>query len=89
MGAFLFAPRSRRQYRAPLLDAWRRAHYEQSALYELPYTAAEGFAAKHGIPRAAFLERIAPQLTRLERLRLQAPRAAPGRGRPADLGGCR
>ncbi|WP_440098471.1 hypothetical protein [Streptosporangium sp. H16] len=31
---------------------------------------AEGFAAKHRIARATFLERIAPQLTRLERLRL-------------------
>ncbi|MEV8094761.1 hypothetical protein [Kitasatospora sp. NPDC085879] len=58
-------------FETPLLDAWRRAHYQKSAVYELPYTVAEGFAAKHGIPRAAFLERIAPRMTRLERLRLQ------------------
>ncbi|MFC6886968.1 MULTISPECIES: hypothetical protein [Actinomadura] len=32
---------------------------------------AERFAAKHGVPRAAFLERIGPRMTRLERLRLQ------------------
>ncbi|GAA2784990.1 hypothetical protein GCM10010441_07510 [Kitasatospora paracochleata] len=70
-GAFLFGPAARGRFEAPLLDAWRRAHYQQSALYELPYTVAEGFARTHRIPRATFLERITPQLTRLERLRLQ------------------
>ncbi|MET7932074.1 hypothetical protein [Streptomyces sp. NPDC005322] len=80
LGPFLFAPVGRRGegFRTPLLDAWRRAHYEQSAVYELPYTVAEGFAAKHGIDRAVFLERIAPRLTRLERLRLQEAARARG-----------
>ncbi|MEW1862425.1 hypothetical protein AB0399_18965 [Streptomyces sp. NPDC088194] len=71
LGPFLFAPRSRTRFRHPLLDARRRARYEQAALYELPFTVAEGFAARHGIAREVFLERIAPRLTRLERLRLQ------------------
>jgi hypothetical protein len=71
MGPFLFAPHSRASYRTPMFETWRRAHYEQAALYKLPYTIAEGFAAKHGIPREVFLERIEPQMTRLERLRLQ------------------
>ncbi|MFE9772468.1 hypothetical protein ACFYOV_12475 [Streptomyces sp. NPDC005931] len=71
LGAFLFAPGTRKRYATPLLEAWRRAHHEQAALYELPYTVAEGFAARHGIPRKVFLERIAPRLTRLEALRLQ------------------
>lgn len=71
LGAFLFHPHRQTAYTTPLFDAWRRAHYEQDAIYELPSTVAEGFAAKHGIPRATFLERIAPRLTRLERLRLQ------------------
>ncbi|MDH6131261.1 hypothetical protein P3T37_000630 [Kitasatospora sp. MAA4] len=71
LGPFVFAPRSRKRYATPILESWRRAHYEQAALYELPYTVAEGFAAKHGIARAAFLERIAPRMTRLEQLRLQ------------------
>ncbi|WP_367652210.1 hypothetical protein [Streptomyces sp. LB8] len=71
LGAFLFAPHCRARYDTPVLEAWRRAHHEQEALYELPYTVAEGFAAKHGIPRDVFLERIAPRLTRLETLRLQ------------------
>ncbi|MEU9441602.1 hypothetical protein AB0D42_11925 [Streptomyces sp. NPDC048304] len=71
LGPFLFAPLTRKHYATPLLETWRRAHYEQAALYELPYTAAEGFAAKHGIPRDVFLERIAPRMARLETLRLQ------------------
>lgn len=71
LGTFVFAPLTRKHYATPLLETWRRAHYEKAALYELPYTAAEGFAAKHGIPRDVFLERIAPRMTRLEALRLQ------------------
>ncbi|MFF3074115.1 hypothetical protein ACFVSN_29420 [Kitasatospora sp. NPDC057904] len=83
VGAFLFAPATARApYRTPLLDAWRRAHYEQGALYELPYTVAEGFAHRHGIPRGAFLDRIAPRMTALERLRLQES----ARGRGATVG---
>ncbi|MEU8972994.1 hypothetical protein AB0D11_27695 [Streptomyces monashensis] len=86
LGAFLFAPLTRKHYATPLLETWRRAHYEQTALYELPYTVAEGFAAKHGIPRDAFLERIAPRMTRLETLRLQESADKTGTtGVPADL----
>ncbi|MEU4499012.1 hypothetical protein AB0F96_37600 [Streptomyces sp. NPDC023998] len=70
-GDFLFRPGKRVRYGHAFLDAYRRAHFEQSAIYELPFTVAEGFAAKHGIPRGAFLERIAPRMTRFERLRTQ------------------
>ncbi|GII03059.1 hypothetical protein [Planobispora takensis] len=69
LGDFLFAPRRRARLDAPLLDAWRRAHHETRAVYELPYTVAEGFAARHRIPRERFLAAIAPRMTRLERLR--------------------
>ncbi|MFF5212905.1 hypothetical protein [Streptosporangium sp. NPDC000396] len=71
LGPFLFEPHARRTFRTPIFETWRRAHYERASVYELPYTVAEGFAARHGIDRAVFLERIAPRLTRLERLRLQ------------------
>jgi hypothetical protein len=71
-GDFLFRPGKRVRYDHGSLEAYRRAHFEQSAVYELPFTVAEGFAAKHGIARDAFLERIAPRMTRLERLRTQA-----------------
>ncbi|MYW04212.1 hypothetical protein [Streptomyces sp. SID3343] len=71
-GTFLFtATRKVPVFTTPLFETWRRAHYGASALYELPYTVAEGLASKHGIKREQFLEKIAPQLTRLERLRLQ------------------
>ncbi|RPH37306.1 hypothetical protein EHM92_03015, partial [bacterium] len=60
LGPFLFAPADRTRYDTPLLETWRRAHHEQAALYYRPYTGAEGFAAKRGIAREAFLERIAP-----------------------------
>ncbi|MEU9996450.1 hypothetical protein [Streptomyces sp. NPDC050848] len=73
-GDFLFSPGRRVRYEHPYLDAYRRAHYEQGALYELPFTVAEGFAARHGVPREVFLERIAPRMTRLERLRTERAR---------------
>ncbi|GAB2832667.1 hypothetical protein GCM10022221_34270 [Actinocorallia aurea] len=71
LGTFLFTPFKPAAYRTPILESWRRAHYDKDAVYELPYTVAEGLAAKRGIKREAFLTGIAPRLTRLERLRLQ------------------
>ncbi|MEU7277580.1 hypothetical protein AB0A69_02110 [Streptomyces sp. NPDC045431] len=71
VGRFLFASRGHLGYDHALLDAHHRAQYEQAAVYKLPFTVAEGFAARHGIPREVFLERIAPRMTRLERLRTQ------------------
>ncbi|MEU9119263.1 hypothetical protein AB0C96_05285 [Streptomyces sp. NPDC048506] len=87
LGDFLFAPGRRTHFDTPLLDAWRRAHYEQRALYELPFTVAEGFAAAHGIGRRTFLERIAPRMTRLERLRLQESAGARRATVAVDLAG--
>ncbi|MFJ1737881.1 hypothetical protein ACIOG4_04370 [Streptomyces microflavus] len=69
VGAFLFRPGRLPRYEHRLLDAWRRAHYEQGAVAELPFTVAEGFAAWHGMKREVFLKRAAPRMTRLERLR--------------------
>ncbi|MEU3603655.1 hypothetical protein ABZ714_33860 [Streptomyces sp. NPDC006798] len=69
LGDFLFRPRARVRYGHPLLDAYRRARYDQRAVYELPFTVAAGFAARHRVPRDLFLERAAPRMTRLERLR--------------------
>jgi hypothetical protein len=71
VGTALFDWRRPKRYDTPILETWRRAHYEQRALYELPYTVAEGLAVRHGIDRARFLTQIAPQLTNTERLRLQ------------------
>lgn len=72
LGRFLFEPsRSHTRFNTPLLDTWRRAHHDTSALYDLPYTVAEGLAARRGIDRRRFLDRIAPRMTRHERLRTQ------------------
>ncbi|MFF9500591.1 hypothetical protein [Streptomyces sp. NPDC014656] len=83
---FLFAPGRRTRYAHPMLEACRRARYEEGALYGLPFTVAEGFAAKHGVDRAVFLERIAPRMTRLERLRTERA-AGRGAGPATALGG--
>ncbi|GGP41686.1 hypothetical protein GCM10010231_10810 [Streptomyces sindenensis] len=85
IGAFLFRPGRARRYEHPLLDAWRRAHYEQGAVAELPFTVAEGFAARHGMKREVFLKRAAPRMTRLERLRTQEQRTVDGRRPDVEL----
>lgn len=68
----------RRRFETPLFESFRRARYEQRAIYELPYTVAEGLAARHRISREVFLRGIAPNLTKLERLRLQSRGVALG-----------
>lgn len=79
LGRFLFGrPAQRKAFEHPLLDAFIRAHHDQRAIYELPYTVAEGFAAKHGIDRATFLAGIEPRMTKRERLRLQQAGARDG-----------
>ncbi|MEV0131619.1 hypothetical protein AB0H83_24555 [Dactylosporangium sp. NPDC050688] len=71
VGTMLFDWRRPKRYATPILETWRRAHYDQRAVFELPYTVAEGFAARHRIDRARLLARAGGQLTGLERLRLQ------------------
>lgn len=72
LGGFLTRGWQARRYAAPLLESFRRAHYAAEAVYELPFTVAEGLAARHRIDRATFLRRIEPRLTAGERLRLRA-----------------
>ncbi|RYZ43460.1 MAG: hypothetical protein EOO71_03540 [Myxococcaceae bacterium] len=71
LNAFLFHGWRKRVFQAPLLETFRKAHYDASALFELPYTVAEGLAAKHQLSRDVFLRKIEPRLTAAERLRLQ------------------
>ncbi|MFO7565145.1 MAG: hypothetical protein R6X02_21035 [Enhygromyxa sp.] len=70
--ALLFRLAGVRRFTTPLFESFRRARYDERAIYELPYTVAEGLAARKGIPRERFLARIAPRLTTRERLRLQS-----------------
>ncbi len=71
LGPFLFHGWKQRSFETPLFEAFRRAHYSKEAVYELPYSIAEGFAAKHQIPRDELLARIEGKMTVEERLRMQ------------------
>ena len=71
LSAFLFRFRRTPTFATPLFEKFRQAHYSVEAVYNLPYTIAEGLAHKHRIPREQFLARIAAQMTEGEKLRLQ------------------
>jgi hypothetical protein len=61
----------KKAFQTPLFETFRRAGHSHEALYELPYTVAQGLAARHGIAPEVFLRRIEPHLSEGERLRLQ------------------
>jgi len=73
------------KFQDQLLETFRAAHYSMEKVFELPYSIAEGLAAKHGIPRAKFLKRIEPRMTEREKLRLQASSGAKIALDPAKL----
>lgn len=70
VGPFLFRDWPQ-QFETDLFEKFRKAYYSQEAIYELPFTVAEGLAAKHQIPRDRFLTRIESQMTQAEKVRLQ------------------
>lgn len=69
LSTFLFTPQEPKRYQNELFENFRQAHFTAEAIYKLPFTIAEGLAVKKGIPRAEFLTRIEPQMTRGEKLR--------------------
>lgn len=69
-GRFLFEKRVT-VFQTPLFEQVRRAWHSADAVYELPFTVAEGLAAKHKIPRDQFLAKIQPRMTQAEKLRMQ------------------
>ncbi|MBD2667042.1 hypothetical protein [Richelia sinica] len=71
LGNFLFGKWKQQVYETELFETFRQAHYSAEAIYQLPFTVAEGLAAKHGIKREVFLSRIQDQMTLNEKLRLQ------------------
>jgi hypothetical protein len=71
LGPFLFHGWKQKAFTTPLFESFRKAHYSKEAVYELPYSIAEGFAAKLGVPRDELLEKIQSKMTVEERLRLQ------------------
>ncbi|PIQ29163.1 hypothetical protein COW36_17770 [bacterium (Candidatus Blackallbacteria) CG17_big_fil_post_rev_8_21_14_2_50_48_46] len=60
-----------KKFETPLLENFRQAHYSAQALSLLPLTVAEGLAPRFNLSRAQLLERLAPQMTAQEKLRLQ------------------
>lgn len=70
VGRFLFEKHSS-PFQTPLFKQVRRAMHSAEAVYELPFTVAEGLAAKHRIPREQFLARIQSRMTQSEKLRMQ------------------
>lgn len=69
---FLFEGPGQARYTTPIFEAYRRAFREPEALYALPFSIAEGFAAMHRIPRSRFLARAQASMTIRERARAQA-----------------
>jgi hypothetical protein len=68
---FLFDYKQQKTFTTDLFENFRKAHYSQDAIYNLPFTIAEGFAAKHKIKREIFLSRIQSQMTIGEKMRYQ------------------
>lgn len=83
LGAFLHRGFERHTYRTPLFETFRRAHYARESVFELPYTVAEGLAAKHGIPRDELIAKTAHLMTLGEKLRLQSAAERAGTEAPA------
>ena len=72
IGRFLFCARGNQRFENELFEKFRQAHYSQAAVYDLPYTVAEGLAAKHRIPRDEFLAGIRGRMTAGEKFRMQS-----------------
>jgi hypothetical protein len=68
---FLFRNWKQKVYETELFENFRQAHFSAEAVYKLPFTVAEGLAAKHKIKREVFLSRIQEKMTLNEKLRFQ------------------
>lgn len=71
LGTFLFRNWKQKVYETELFEKFRQAHFSEQAIYDLPFTVAEGLAAKHKVKRDVFLTRIQQQMTVGEKLRFQ------------------
>ncbi|WP_341526825.1 hypothetical protein WKK05_30510 [Nostoc sp. UHCC 0302] len=71
LSTFLFRNWTQKIYSTELFEQFRQAHYSAEAIYQLPFTVAEGLAVKHKVPRDVFLSRIQQQMTLGEKLRWQ------------------
>lgn len=71
LNTFLFRHWEKKEYQTELFEKFRQAHFSIEAIYQLPFTVAEGLAAKQKIPRDVFLSRIQERMTLGEKLRFQ------------------
>lgn len=69
---FLFEFHEQKTFNTNLFEQFRKAHYSRDAIYNLPFTIAQGFAAKYNIKQEVFLSRIQSQMTLAEKLRYQS-----------------
>lgn len=83
---FLFRGWKQRRYATPLFEAFRAAHFSESAIYQLPFSIAEGFAERAGLDRDRFLRRARPSMTAVELARLESSASRAGLAWDADLG---
>lgn len=69
---FLFEGARAKRYETPLLETYRRACHDSSAIFQLPYSVAQGLAERKGIDQKTFMKRIEPMMTEREKLRAQS-----------------
>ncbi len=68
---FLFPkPGNKTPYKTEIYETFRQAHYSNDALYQLPFTVAQGLAQKKGISQANLLKN-SQRMTAAERLKYQ------------------
>jgi hypothetical protein len=86
IGPFLFSPRKVKAFQAPLLERWRAARYAKGAVFDLPFTVAQGIAASRGISAEETLQKGEARMTEGEKLRAQRAAAREGVEIAVDLG---
>ena len=59
------------EYKNKWFKKYIKAKTDPEAIYDLPFTVAEGFAVLHKIPKDEFLKKIKKQMTEGEKLRMQ------------------
>lgn len=69
---FLFEGAKGKPYSIPMLETYRKAQYDASAIFKLPFSVAQGLAQRKGIDQKTFMKRITPMMTEREKLRAQA-----------------
>ena len=82
---FLFGSQ-RRPFQTPLLETYRQARYSREAIFQLPYSVAQGLAARHGLRPETLLAEMSGSLTERERLRVQRQSGGQVEVHPERLG---